>query len=85
MRVDVIELCRDDEGVHERGPVAATLGAGEEPRLPPERDATQSSFGRIVAEADASVTEEGGEAVPQPAAAGRHVCRGFRQSIPSSR
>src|SRR5829696_8330742 len=33
-RVDVVELGRDDERVHGRSPVAATVAAGEQPRLP---------------------------------------------------
>ena len=54
-------------------PVAAAVGAGEEPCLPSERDAAQSAFGCVVAEADATVAEEPGEACPAP----EHVVDGL--------
>ena len=62
--IDVVELGGDDEAVHEGGTVAATIGAGEQPGFPAKGDATQGSFGGIVAEADAAVVEESGEGVP---------------------
>ena len=33
LRINVIHLCRDDEGIHEGRPVAATLRASKKPRL----------------------------------------------------
>jgi hypothetical protein len=53
--------------------VAAALGAGEEPCLSAKCDAAQSAFGRVVAQASATVAEEPGEAVP----ALEHVVHGL--------
>ena len=50
--------------VHEGGPLAAAIGAGEEPGLAAEGDAAQGALGGVVGEADAAVVEEAGEAVP---------------------
>jgi hypothetical protein len=36
LRIDVIELGRLNERQHARGALTATIGAGEQPRLPPE-------------------------------------------------
>ena len=64
MGMDVVELGSDDEVVHEGGTVTAAIGAGEQPGFPARGDATQGSFGGIVAEADAAVAEEAGEGIP---------------------
>ena len=48
LRIDVVHLGGDDQGVHDRGPVAAAIGAGEQPGLPPERDAAQGPLGGVV-------------------------------------
>jgi hypothetical protein len=62
--IDVIQFGGLDQGVHHGRPLAATVGAGEQPRFTAERDAAQFSFGSIVGQANASIDEEAGEAVP---------------------
>ena len=62
LRIDVVHFRRDDQGVHERGSVTATVGAGEQPGLPAERDTTQGPLGGIVGQADPAVLEEPGKA-----------------------
>ena len=59
---DVVELA--DESVHHRRPLAATIGAGEQPGLASETDTTKRPLRSIVREADATDVEETGEAVP---------------------
>jgi hypothetical protein len=91
LRVDVVELGGADQGVHRRGTLAATIGAGEQPRLAPEGNPAQRPLGRIVGQTDAAVIEEAGEGRPalqhvvhglggvgmarQPAALGAHPIR----------
>jgi hypothetical protein len=58
--IDVVELGRGDERVHGRGPLAAAIGPGEQPRLAPEGDAAQRPLGGVVGQADAAVVEEAG-------------------------
>jgi len=41
LRIDVIELGRLNERQHDRGALTATIGAGEQPRLPPESNSAQ--------------------------------------------
>ena len=62
LRIDVVHFRRDDQGVHERGSVTATVGAGEQPGLPAERDTTQGPLGGIVGQADPAILEEPGKA-----------------------
>jgi hypothetical protein len=52
-----------NERQHDRGALTAAIGAGEEPRLPPESNSAQLALRRIVAEADAPVIEEAREDV----------------------
>ena len=47
LRVDVVELCGADRGVHERGALAAPIGAGEQPRLSTQSDAAQGTLGGV--------------------------------------
>ena len=68
LRIDVVDFRRDDQGVHERGFVTATVGAGEQPGLPAERDTTQGPLGGIVGQADPAVLEEPGRAWAQQSA-----------------
>ena len=51
LRVDVVQLGRDDEALEDGSALAVAVGAGEQPCLSAERDATQGSLGGIVAEA----------------------------------
>ena len=44
--VDVVELRGADERVHRRRPLAAAIGAREEPGLASERDAAKRALGR---------------------------------------
>src|SRR3546814_1203017 len=53
-----------DERVHECGALAAAIGAGEQPRLPAQGDASQRALGGIVRQADAPVVEEPGKGGP---------------------
>jgi hypothetical protein len=34
LRINVVHFGRDDQAVHHRGPLAASVGAAEQPRLP---------------------------------------------------
>src|SRR5512134_1790986 len=63
-RIDVVELCRFDEGVHRRGAAAALVRAGERLVPPSNRDAAQGAFGGVVRQADPAVVEEAGEGEP---------------------
>jgi hypothetical protein len=63
-RVNAVQLGGDDERLHGRGPVAATIAAAEQPRLPAEGNATQGALGRIIREADPAVIEEPSERFP---------------------
>src|SRR5258706_166414 len=47
LRVDVVHLGRDDEGVHGGGALTAAIGAGEHPRLPAESDAAKAALGGV--------------------------------------
>ena len=75
LRVDVVHLGRDDQAVHGGGALPTTIGAGEQPRLPSERDAAQGALGSVVAQADAAVIEEAGEGGPTL----QHVIDGLRK------
>src|SRR5437588_3977466 len=59
--IDVVEPSRLNQRQHDRGPLAATIGAGEQPRLSAEGNPAQLALGRIVAQADAAVVEEARE------------------------
>ena len=48
--VDVVELRGADESVHHRRPLAAAIGAGEEPGLASERDAAQRPLCGVIGE-----------------------------------
>ena len=63
LRIDVVELGRVDQRVHDRGALAAAIGAGEQPGLAAEGNAAQRSLGGVVGQADAAVVEEAGEGV----------------------
>jgi hypothetical protein len=64
LRIDVVELGSADQRVHERGTLAAAVGADEQPCLPAEGHAAQRAFGGVVGQADAPVVEEPGERSP---------------------
>ena len=56
--IDVVELGRVNQRQHDRGALAATNRAGEQPRLPAEGNSAQLALGRIVAQANAPIVEE---------------------------
>ena len=64
--LDVVELRGADEGVHHGRPLAAAIGAREQPGLALETDATQRPLGGVICGTDATVVEEAGEAAPAP-------------------
>jgi hypothetical protein len=57
-----LSLGRLDQRQHDRGAFAAAVGADEQPCLSSESNAAQRTFGGVVADADASVGEEVGNA-----------------------
>ena len=62
--VNLVQLGRDNQGVHGRRAGAATVRACEQPGLPAKGNAAQGPLGGIVAEADAPIIEEAGEGLP---------------------
>lgn len=58
LRIDAIHFGRDDEAVHGRRALSATIGSAEQPGFSAKSDPSQSSFGSIVRQADAPVPEE---------------------------
>jgi hypothetical protein len=58
LRIDVVELGGLDQREHDRGTLAAAVGAGEQPCLTAQRDAAQRPLGGIVAQANAAIVEE---------------------------
>jgi len=65
LRVDVAEPGGSDLCEHDCGAIGSALGTGEGPGLSAESQAAQRSFGRIVGQADASVSEEADEPFPE--------------------
>jgi hypothetical protein len=63
LRIDVVEPRGLDQRVHHGGALAAAIGAGEQPRLAPERNAAQRALGGVVGEADPTIVEEAREGV----------------------
>ena len=66
LRIDVVELRRHDQRGHDCGAVGAALGAGEQPRLPPQGKSAQRAFSRVVGQADPAVVDEADKAIPTP-------------------
>jgi hypothetical protein len=64
LRIDTIHLGGDDQAIHGRGALSATIRSAEQPRLSPEGDASQSSFGGVVGETHATVFKEQSKARP---------------------
>ena len=73
LRIDVVELRGADERVHDSGPHAPAVGAGEQPRFASETDAAQRPLGGVVRKADLTVVEEAREAAP----ALQHIIHGL--------
>ena len=57
-RLDVIELCGCGERADGGPPSAATVGAGEQVILAPERDGPDCTLDRIVVEIDTAIVQE---------------------------
>lgn len=77
LRVDVVEPCRLDQRVGDRGALATAIRAAEEPRFTPERYTTQRPFRGFAREADSAIVEEAGERAP----AAQHVVDGLRNVV----
>src|SRR6516165_10421628 len=60
----VIELCRGDEGANGGPSLSATIGAGEQMVLTPQRDGSDCALDRIVVELDTAVVQEVTEGRP---------------------
>ena len=79
LRIDAIHFGRDDEAIHDGRTLSATIGPTKQPGFPAKSDPSQSSFGSIVRQADASVFEEEREARP----ALQHVLDRFGEVMPA--
>jgi hypothetical protein len=54
--IDIVEFGGVDQREHDRGALAAAIGAGEQPGLAAQRNPAQLALGRVVTQADAAVT-----------------------------
>src|SRR5437764_1703752 len=63
-RLHVVELCRGDEGTDGGPSLSATIGAGEQMVLTPQRDGSDRAFDGIVVELDTAVVQEMTEGRP---------------------
>src|SRR5258708_2800194 len=57
-RLDVVELCRGDEGTNGGPSLSATIGAGEQMVLAPKREGSDRARARMVVEIDPTVLQE---------------------------
>src|SRR5260370_3938480 len=64
-RLDVVELCRGDEGTNGGPSLSATIGAGEQMVLAPKRDGSDRALDRIVVELATAVIQENTEGRPE--------------------
>ena len=55
LRINVVHFCRDDQRVHDRGALTATVGSSKQPRLSAKSDPAQGAFCSIVGETDAAI------------------------------
>ncbi len=58
LRIDVVELCRHDQGGHESGTVSTTIRSGEEPRFSAECEASERPLSGIVCQANSAILQE---------------------------
>src|SRR6266852_8503403 len=63
LRINIVELGRLNQCQHDRGALAAAIGAGEEPRLSPQCNSSERAFGGVVAQADPTVMKEAREGI----------------------
>ena len=64
LRIHAVHLGRDDEAIHYRCALSATIRAAEQPGFAPEGDASQRAFGGVVADADPPIVQEPGKRRP---------------------
>ena len=62
--INRIELGGLDQRVDRGGAAPAAVGAGEDPVLTPDGDATNGALGRVIRHADAAIIEVAGERRP---------------------
>src|ERR1700692_1574908 len=79
LRIHAIIFGLDNEAVHYSRTLSAPIGSAEQPGFPAKSDPSQSSFGSIVRQANASVFEEEREARP----ALQHVLDRFGEVMPA--
>lgn len=70
LRIDVVELCRLDQGIDGGGAPAAGVGTGEGPVVVTDGDAAHCSLSGVVAETQAAIAEEADQHVPDVEAVG---------------
>ena len=64
LRIDVVELGRTDQPVHDRGPLAATIRAAEQPCLTAEGHPSQAALSGVAARTDPPIVEQAREGRP---------------------
>lgn len=64
LRIDVVELGGDDEGLTGGSALPAAIRAGEHPALSAQGDVAQGAFGGVVGEAYAAIIHEARECLP---------------------
>src|ERR1700693_6111381 len=82
LRIDLTELGSLNQRQHDRGALAAAVGASEQPTLPAKGNPAQLALGCIVAQADAAILEEAREDIDalEHSAARSHALLG-RQAV----
>jgi len=63
VRIDVVEFRACDQRGYGGGTLSTAIGTGEELGFPAEGEASERAFGGIVGQADATIIEDGGEAI----------------------
>ena len=64
LRINIVHLGRDDQAVHDRGSLAATIGAAEQPGFSPQGDTAHAALSGVVGQADAAIVQEAGKRAP---------------------
>lgn len=58
LRIDIVEACGDDKGIHGGGAFSPPIGAGEQPGFSAQSYTAQSAFCRIICETDPAISKE---------------------------